>query len=44
MAHAQPVAELDDAAGLEPDERRDGRVGALLAEQRLLEGRVRAVE
>ena len=44
MADAQPVAELDDPARLEPDERRDSRVRALLAEQGLLEARVRAVE
>ena len=44
VPHAQSLSELNDAARLETDERRDSRVGPLFAEQRLLERRVRAIE
>ena len=44
VAHAQPVAEVDRRADRDADERRDGRVGVSLAEERPLELGVRVVE
>ena len=44
MSNAQPLAELDDPTRLETDERRDGRVGTFLAEERALQLGVGPVE
>ena len=44
VPNPQAVSERDDPAGLDPDEGRDRRVGALLAEERVLEQPVGLVE